>query len=248
MSVCLRISPPNILPWLSAEERRRTVVLFDFDADTECERTLRFTLNVIFRPISIPVGLVNQRDYYVGSTGADIFVETKDGSILQFTRGATLSVDYSNTTRRQRSSLVSLAPALKTKNGAKELEAKLGSITFGAEQEQVLAAKFSSEERALVAINLGDTIHWSVALPRGERIIRDFLLGNLNLYAVCRWPRDPMRGRISARPSDVRFFDPDRRPLGATQSIVMAFVLWRKGITVQNSDGMYVEFEAIRHD
>jgi hypothetical protein len=111
--------------------------------------------------------------------------------------------------------------------------------------ERVHSAEFSSEERYLETQLMGDTIKWAVALPHGEKVIRDFLMGNLYLFARCRWAKPPRAGRIVLRTIDFRFFDEHRKPLSFAKSLLMHFALWRKGIRFENKDGFQTEFEEV---
>jgi len=79
-------------------------------------------------------------------------------------------------------------------------------------------------------------------MPRAERVIRDFLIGNLSLFATCSWDGLKRAGRIRLRPENVLFFDAQKKPISATRSLIMQCVLWGQGIKIQNVDGFGIYF------
>lgn len=245
-NVCLSVSP-NILPFLSEEERNANILLLDFEADREDESTLRLDLNVVFNPVAIRRGTITRVDYHVGTTGAEITLEARDGSISGYTPPVALTVKYSNSTTLKRKAALKLTPSVKSKGGKKELEVNLGSIDLDSAAERVYAAEFASEERYLATVFTGDAIKWTIALPRGEKVIRDFLIGNLYLFAKCGWAQPPRAGRVVLRTTDFRFFDEHRKPLSAIRSLLMHFALWRKGIRFENKDGFQMDFEEVEN-
>jgi len=217
----------------------------DFEVDEVPRGGLRLDVDVAFNPLSVRRGAVTRVDFYIGSTGAEISVQATEGAIQEHTGPSTLSVSYANKQTLVRQTTLSLTPSLKTKKGTAESELSLGAITREASHAREFAASFASEERFLATTVLRDTIKWTVTLPRGEKAIRDFLVGNLYLFAICHWPERPRRGTITVRPSDVRFFDDQRRPLSALKSLVMEFVLWRDQRELMNRDGFETTFQEV---
>ena len=243
--IALRVNSGNLLPWMSDEERDANVMLLDFDVDREGERELRIDLNVVFNPIPVRRGMVTLADYYIGSTGAKISVKASRGVVRDWTQAATLSVEYTNTTKRQRKVGVSISPSVKKKSGSDELDLEVGSITRDATEERSYTASFASEERLLTPQQMNDTIKWTIAVPHGEKVIRDFIAGNLYLFAECCWASDPKSGRITIRPSNILFFDAKRRELNLTKSLLMRYVLWLNDRHIANPDGFVIDFEEL---
>ncbi len=242
--ICLRVSD-TILPWLTKEERSRNIVLLDFNADLEDDTTLRLDLNIAFNPQPIRRGLVTRADWYVGCTGVEVSVEADSGMVTHHTQAMTLQVDYSNTVKKQRKASLDLTPCIQAKNGHNDVKVKPGSIKHNALTDNVFSVKFKSEERFLQSIHLGNSVKWILSLPRGEKAIRDFLAGNLYLFCNCIWAQSSKSGEIVLRPSDIQFFDPERKPVGRAKSLLMFFVLWKNGTKLDNRDGFSTKFEEV---
>jgi hypothetical protein len=108
MDLKLTITPPDLLPWLDRETRRRMILLLDAETDLLSSDCLRFDLNVVFSPIAIRRGVISKVDYFVGSTGAEIFVEARGGKVSSYTGPLELKVEYTNASLHTRTSSVSL--------------------------------------------------------------------------------------------------------------------------------------------
>jgi hypothetical protein len=238
MGKTLYITPPSLLRWQPSGER--TDILFlDMEPDFLDEKTIRIDLNIVFRPIPVKRGWVQTKDYYVGSTGARVVFEAIDGEVKNYTRAAAITIDYENTYKRSRKTEVKLSPKLE---GAADTKVEFGEISFGKDVERSFTSKFSGSERMLSDINLGHGVEWELTLPEGQAI-RDYLIGNLFLYVECSWDHDPKRGSIKLRPSNVLFFDENRRVIAdPTKALLMRFALYKLG-TKLNRDELTIDFE-----
>jgi hypothetical protein len=225
----LIINPPTLLRWLPREERN-DVLFLDLEADFLDEHTIRLDLNVVFRPIPIRRGKLQMRDYYVGSTGARVIFEAFLGKVKSYTSETPLKVNYQNTYTHSRKSSVKIAPKI---DGGEVLKGELGEITFDKNVERVFTTRFSGAERTLSEVNFEHGVEWELKLPEGQ-LIRDYLIGNLYLYVESSWDADTKEGRIEVRPSDLLFFDSDRRVIGnRTKAIAMRYALWKQGIQLK---------------
>lgn len=242
------IEPPILTPWLSDGERDKNIVLFDLQIDFEDEDKLRFDFDVAFNPISVRRGKVDRRDFYVGCTGAEIHFIISSGQIIEYTKGSKLDVKYENRRDFNRQTALNLIPKLKSKNKINEREVAPGSLTYKKSQYVSFSASFNSEERTLATIHLANTVKWHIKLPRGEKVIRDYLLGNIYLHAVCSCNTNDKSGKVIVRPSDVRFFGSDQRPLSWIKSVVMHYILYRKNIDIYNVDGIEARFKEIENE
>jgi hypothetical protein len=183
------------------------VLYLDLEPDFK-DKTIRIELNVVFWPIALTLpGAQPKTEFYVGSTGARIFFQTNKGKVTEYKRGALLKVDYENSYKRLRNSTVKLSPQIETGSMVK---AGAGDVTFEKDEERTFTAKFSGFERVLADTNLGWGVKWDLKLPPGQ-VIRDYLEGNLYLYVEFSWDNDHRNGSIELTPSDILFFDSNRR-------------------------------------
>ena len=234
----LYITPPSLLRWLPSVERNE-VLFLDLEPDFLDDNTIRMDLNVVFRPIPIRRGFVQTRDYYVGSTGARVVFETFRGRVKSYTRATSLKVDYENTYRHARQTSVKISP--KIESGGK-VNVQLGDMTFDKNIERLFTTKFSGAERTLSDVNFGYGVEWEVKLPEGQ-LIRDYLIGNLFLYVEASWEDDSKEGTIEVRPSDVLFFDSERRMVAdRMKALAMRYVLWKHGIRL-NRGTLVINFK-----
>jgi hypothetical protein len=242
------IEPPVLIPWLTDDERDRNIVLFDMQVDREEPLKLRFDFDVAFNPISVRRGAIDRKDYYIGCTGAEFFFRINEGEILDYTKGSTLNVEYKNQKEFIRNTSLNLNPEVKLKIENSEASVNLGAIKHDKSKHVVFSANFNSSERTLEPLHLNNSIKWSISLPRGLKIVRDYLLGNLYLHVICLSENEKFCGKIKIKPSDVRFFGPDKSPLSLKQSIIMRYILYKKDIDIENADGLETNFQQNCHE
>lgn len=241
----ISIDPPLLTPWLIEKQREMLVVLLNLQVDQDVKGLTRFDLDVVFDPISIRERGMTRRDFYVGSTGAEISIHVDSIPIVEFTPSVNLSVDYRNNISFHRQSNLSLIPKVKYNNSSGTIvSAELGHIQYQKKQQVDFSANFRSEERLLESIHLSDTIKWNISLPRGEKVIRDFLLGNLYLYAKCNnRKKTKLTGYIEVRPSNVIFFNSQRKPIESfMKRLYMHYLLYKEGIVIDYVDGVRLNF------
>jgi hypothetical protein len=232
----LFINPPALLRWLPRDQRGE-VIFLDLEPDFLDEKTIRIDLNVVFRPIPIRRGTITSRDYYVGSTGARVIFEAFLGKVKRYSPGATLNVDYESVYRRSRSASVKLAPHLEVGNAKTDV----GEIAFTKDSERTFTSRFSGSERMLSEAFFGSGIEWELRLPEGQ-VLRDYLLGNLFLYVESSWDGKKKEGVIEVRPSDMLFFDSQRRVIAdGIKAAAMRWVLYKQGISLKR-DSILVTF------
>jgi len=228
----LFITPPSLMRW-RLKDRVSDVLFLDFNPDFLDDGTIRIDLNIVFRPIPVRRGWLQTKDYYVGSTGARVTFEAIGGKVTNYTRATSFKVDYENTYKRSQQSAVRIAPKIET--GA-ETSVELGEFSLNKDEERTYTAKFSGSERMLSDINLENGVEWEIAIPPGQ-VLRDYLIGNLYLYVESVWGKNMKEGRIVLRPSDISFFDSQRRLIpGIKTGLAMLFKLYQKGIRINRQD------------
>jgi hypothetical protein len=227
---------------LTSEQKKNESLLLDLEIDLVAEGVLRLDLNIVFNPLPIRRGVFTKEDFYIGSSGAQIFVDTDGGRVEEYTPAVELSVKYSNSTKQKRTTTLCIKPSAKLTAQGAELDVTPGSITLQANDERTFTASFAGAERTLAPVYLNDSIRWEIALPRGDKVVRDFLIGNLYLFARAKWAARLPSGSIELRPADVRFFDSKRQVLSKLKSILMMFVLSKEGVRPRHKDGFKISF------
>jgi hypothetical protein len=238
----LTISSESLLTFMSPEQKTRSILLVDLKTQALAESSTRFDLTLIFRSVAVSRGIINLSDYYVGTTGASITLTAFNGDVVEYSGPSKLAVDYEVTLSKDSSSSSKFSPELKLNVLSTALEARPGSTEAASKHGAASQMKFSAEEMPLVPLNLGDAVEWQIDSHRGDKLIRDFLLGTVELYAVFRWSSATKSGQLRAKPTDVRFYDDQRRLLSPRASLLMWFALWKKGIKIENPAGVEVPF------
>jgi hypothetical protein len=239
----LIIEPPNkLLGTMPHEERERCVMLLGLEAESLASDSLRVQLNVVFQPIGIRRGLLAPSDYYIATTGGTVAVTAPDAELVNHTGPNRVAVQHDVSVERETTGSRKLVPELKGKLGATDLGIKPGSIERARRNTQVSGIKFMSEEMLLASTNFGDAVEWRIDCHRGEKAVRDFLVGNLYLEATFRWRTVTKSGKLECQPSNILFFDNSRRQLSQRASLLMWFVLWEKRIEPANRGGIEVTF------
>lgn len=238
----LEVDPPLLLPWLTTEQKNSEVVLLDLEVDVIADKLLQFDLNIVFNPLPIRRGILTKEDFYVGSSGAQVLVQAHKGHVKDYTPAVELAVNYTNSTTRRRNATLCIKPSAKLRGKNITVDVTPPSITLQADSERTFSASFQGAERTLAPVYLSNAVRWDIALPRGSKVVRDFLIGNLYLFARLEWESTPASGFIQLRPSDVRFFDSKREPLPKRNSVRMAFELWKAGVRLDYKNGFEIVF------
>jgi len=238
MAKKLYITPPALMPW-QRKDKLSNVLFLDLSPDFLDDETIRIDLNIVFRPIPVKRGWLQIRDYYVGSTGARVTFEAVGGEVKNYTKATSFRVDYENTYKRSQLSAVKVSPKIEI---GSDVSLDLGEISLDKDEERTYTAKFSGSERMLSDVDLGNAVEWEIAIPPGQ-VLRDYLIGNLYLYVESSWQQNKKEGRIELRPSDISFFDSQRRLVGSIKgAFAMLYKLYQKGIRV-NRQNVVVTFK-----
>ncbi len=240
--ILVLVTPPLLTRWLSQRMKQRDVLFLDCEFDALDDERLKLDLDIAFSPIIIRRGMLERADFYVGSTGAIVEVSAPLGAVRECTPSVAMPVDYSNSVKYVRQSSVEVKPEIEAEDGQVKAKGSLGSARLEAGVERTYTSSYTGAERTLQVVDLGNTVRWIVSLPRGEKVVMDFLAGNLYLYAVLEWHDGGGQGTIVARPSDIRFFDRDKRPIDRIGTYGMALALWLRRRRARHPDGLEVSF------
>jgi hypothetical protein len=247
MDTVLHVSPPVLMPWLNEDQVDNSLILLDFEPDEVSENGARLNLRVGFNAVSIyREGKLNEADYYIGCSSAEIVVRTITGMVGNYSPGVTLSTQYKGTSKATRTCTVTLQPGFKHKVDKNETELSLGSVSLAAGAESVFEYSFASEERVLAPLFAGRSIRWRLDSPLNPSIIRDFIFGNLYLFADCSWPKGPRRGQVAVRTHQVSVFGPNRRMLPWQKAILLRYKLRNCVKAVRARRGFAVDFVEVQ--
>jgi hypothetical protein len=239
----LVIEPPGrLLGSMPQEERDRCVMLLGLETESAGPNSSRLRLRVVFQPIAIRRGMLAPSDYYVATTGGTVRLKANSAEIIDHSDPERVAVQHDVTTESGTTGSRKLVPEFKAKLGATELDVSPGSAEMGTKRTSASSIKFASEETLVATTNFGDAVEWRIDSHRGEKAVRDFLVRSLILEATVRWRTETKSGIARARPSEMSFFDNSRRRLSRRASIMMMYVLWRKGFRIAHFDDTEVMF------
>lgn len=224
----LNIEPHGfLLGSMPHDQQVRSIMLLDVDAESPAPDTLRLLLHVVFQPITIRRGLLTPSDYYVATTGGTVAVDAHNAELINHT----VSNPFHDDVRVGREKL-----ALRRSGSEHRDEFSPTDLKVKHKDE------FGPIDLEVKHTNLGDSVEWRIDGHRGAKAVRDFLILNLHLEATFRWKTAIKTGTVRARPSDISLFDNSKRRLSTRATILMRYVLWRKGIRVANANGIEVKF------
>jgi hypothetical protein len=209
------------------EKTQRTMSVY-FQADPAADGSMTFDLDVVFQSIVIEAPGLQRAICYVASTGGEVELEAKKGMALDLTGSAEITVQHTNTRAGASKSNIKIAPKFKAKGLGIDVEAQAGEIETARDRDNTDTAAYTVQEALIGVTVAAETVRWQLSLPRGERVMRDFLLGNYQLLAQCSWRASADRsGHIRYRPVDVAFFDHHRRPVSDEKRLLTWYLLWK---------------------
>jgi hypothetical protein len=245
-AIVLEISPPVLAPWLTNKQLEDSLVVIDMTPDGLADGVVRLHLEVAVHTYRYRFkGRAKAYDIEAGVTGIEVSVVLDGGQIVKSSEGTEIEVKYTGKTGVTRASEVTLTPFLKEEAGTSKREIGLGSIKLSAGTERVYEFSFQATERVIAPVVTQRTVTWRIDMPRAEHAIRDFLFGNLYLYADARWSETSIAGTIGTRPTDVQLFGRDRRPIGALKQLVIWARLLKSRTKVPGMDPTTITFREV---
>ena len=218
---------PLLTKWLDYQKKKEEILFLDVEPDYVSDNKLRFDLDIAFRPISVMTGTFTKKEFSVGSRSAKIELVTTGNTINQFTPAQTITVDVEHSYTHKRQSSVKLAPKIETPEKSK---VELGEISLDNGDERTFKYKLSgTTAQYITPTHLNDTISWIINFSPAETIFRDYLAGNIYLFAETKRTKK-MQGKITVSVSDVLFFDENRKVVHSeAKSLYLRCKLWLKG-------------------
>jgi hypothetical protein len=187
--------------------------------------TSEVTVDVAFTPIPLERGRIVLAECYLGCTGVRVRLESTHGEFTEYTSGTGFDVAVdSRGSSEERRWVSTSALSMKLGNAGVGLDASQAPVT-------VDSASFKNVECCLVATRISPTcLHWSYALHRSMKVVRDYLEGNLRFIACCHWNEEPCpQFTCSVQATDRRFYGPTRRPLSSLKSLALFLKLKNAG-------------------
>jgi hypothetical protein len=243
-----RVSPPDLMSFISAENRKTALALFDFEPDELENGKLRVDLRAAIKPIEVrhkEAFALTEADYYIGCTSASIEIEFDSDLVESHSTGAAFKVAYKHSETRKRSSTTKIEPSVELSSAIGDVTVSAGSSSYEAGNESVFETSFAYEERDLAAVAAGKSVKWRFDPPSGDKAVRSFLFCNLHLFAICGAAQGRQNGAMSIKPSDISVFGPDRRSFAKTKSILLLFALYRAKRRIFRPRGITVRFEEV---
>lgn len=236
-STILRIVPKKLVGDLSPKEKEQNPLLLDVTLKPGGRESSSYELNVIFQGIAIRCGFLIKSNFYIGVIGAEISITGMGAEVIGHTGSSSISAETTSTTAMKKTSRIKIGPEWESNSG----KGKLGGFERGVEKSGESTVKYTLEEALVAATVLGDTMRWNIDTHRGEKIVRDFLLGNKYLNATFKWKDSSRRGNIQIRP-DIRYFGPDKRQLSPFASLRVQWKLQRENFKLDIAAGSELSF------
>ena len=239
----LSITPEGkVVGSMPTQEKQRTPVLFDLTAESTTDRASQvLKLDVVFHAVHFKRPL-SRGLWYAATTGAEIELRADGASILQYTDAIPLTVSHTNSETLKRSVGVEIKPTVEAEFPGAKAKVGLGELKDEHAEERIAQAQYTNTEPQLAVEKLGDTVVWMMDLPRGEKVVRDFLFQNLPLSAEVKWKDNSRNGSLSVLSTSIKFFDTEKRPLEGYRSLLAEFYLFCRG-GLQNATGIQVNFQ-----
>jgi hypothetical protein len=234
----LIISPSGkIIGTMRQKEAAGTPVLLGLGAESASSESVKMLVDVVFQ--SVPLKRPLRRGYwYLGSTGAEIELQAVRGKITGHTEGSQITVKYTTKSGKDKKFTAKIEPSVKV---GEDVEISAGEISVESTGTREGEAEFISKENLLAVVNRGDAVVWQESMVRGEKAVRDFLFGNLKLWAQCKWSDKSQIGRVRLHTSAF-FFDDQKRRLSGWKALLMEFTLAERNVKIPNRDGVEVQF------
>jgi hypothetical protein len=180
-----------------------------------CQDFARISILAAFTKVAIPCGHVVRTECYIATTGGFFELHAGDAALREWLRPT--QMETQNTISDKQTNVL-------------KVDSK--PIALSAQRQSSAESRFNSSEATLVDTQLGHhIIQWSIALHRGAKAVRDYLEGNLHLWAEAGLPQNRMVAfKCTARATDRLFFGPDHRALGRLGSLALYIRLRKSGV------------------
>lgn len=237
------ITPAITEPWLSKDQKDRSIALLDFEVDILNDQSYRFDIVIFFNAIRIRPSW-SRNCFYFGCTGADIEIFGQAARIFNHTKDMEIPTEKAVTSIVERNTSIRIEPSYDTKSDNTARKLAIGGIGYQKGSKKEFLTKFSCAERVLAALKYSDRVKWDIKNVLGS-INRDYLFGNLYLFATLDWSSDYPNGKIGISPSNVGYFDMNGQKVSKVTEICIEWALSkieRSKSKLEFEDGIVVNF------
>jgi hypothetical protein len=185
MALTLTITPKDsIIASMPDNLVRVTPVLLGLDAEA-VGGDVKFLIDVVFQRIRIkaPLGM---GPWYAALMEAEITLRANGAKIDNHSKGRYIEVKHEIKTKTEKTVKAKLDPKIEVSE-----KVTVSLLDVGAERmltdEETL--EFSERESQLAPKVAGDRITWLKSSTHGPKAIREYIYGNLHLWAECKWDK-----------------------------------------------------------
>jgi len=196
----------------------------------------RIDLDLAFRALEVSMTQLQPADYFVATQSIKITFLAENSTVISHTSSQKFETNYKNTYSRNRTTNLRLQSS--SVNGTPPYP------TYDSGSMSQYEVSFQGAEHTLVASSTPGRVEWTLSTPRGEKAIRDFILGNLYLYLVVGWQDLPRKGSMLVRLSDISFFNSNSRKITNPLTVIaMRYAMWLDKIELPLQNALSIEFE-----
>jgi pyrimidine deaminase RibD-like protein len=234
----LRASP-RLAGFLSADQRRQSVVTMDVAPDTDLDGAFRLDIECGLQALRLRDESSKKVLYYAAMHGVAVDLQVQQGHVVSHSpsipRGAALP-----------------GPEPRTQNATFTVEATPASAdpptyTIERGQQWTFETQVAGGTLALEVLGGRRQVRWDVALHGpgpGKTLVTAKVAASVRLL----WAAGARRhGNIEVHPDEITFFDDQRRPLGWLRSLLMWRLLRKHREEARQHEGFSVDFEVADH-
>jgi hypothetical protein len=166
---------------------------------------------------------------FLGCAGWSLSISATDFVFEEWTPDKTVNVRNKMSSESEREAAISPNVKIESEAGA-SAEVSAVTATFGDKDSQEVM--FDSQEAILKALMSAyrERMTWDLTMPRGKKVIRDFLQENVELFALAHCLSSPITCRIEGYPTAAVFLDSRYAELGPLQRLALRIVCMRQGL------------------
>lgn len=214
----------------------KEIIRCEIQADLDADDSIRFDFNVIFDRVELlNLGMLSAKKWYIGATGGALQITIYNARLVDFS--PPISIDYEHKVSRTVTKTVdfNITPEIALNYGP--INGSIGGAGSKRSAEDTVEKQYSfkANEQTLAAIVTQNSAAWDVIAPVVESAIRNYLYGNLYLFANFKSKETPLSGEIKFSPSRILLFNEDGKACSSRISLASLFLIWKNGIPAVSS-------------